>query len=104
MRAKLGQGRASKRLAVMVTEAAKFYFSTEDITNVEIHPVPPVWRRPCFDVMLVEGLLYADGYLRLFASWESVTALLKYRKVRIDGGDRCLLEIWPDYETLRAKK
>ena len=104
MRARLGQGRASKRLAAMIATAARKHFETEDVRDVEVHPVPPVWRRPCFDVMLVEGRMFVDGRLRLFGSWESVTTLIQYRDVKFDCSDFCMIDINPDYETKRTKK
>ncbi len=77
----VGKGGPTRKLAALVLECAQKKFPGAQITDVNIYPVSPYWRRVTLDVQRIEGNITIDGYKHLLGSWHNVSELLRYRNL-----------------------
>ena len=101
--APLGSGGPTRQLREIIQDSARDQFATEDVDDVQIWLPAPVWRQHRFDVMRVEGSLRVDGHAYPFGSWDSVTDLVRYRRLTFITEPPGYL-IVPDQKTRRTRK
>lgn len=103
IQAALGTGGPTRKLVEIILASAKEHFETDDVVEVKIYLPPPVWRQVRFDVQRLEGSMLVCGKLVLFASWCTVSELIRFKRVTFTPRNPDL-ELNPDRSQPRGRR